>query len=298
MASRPRETPHTPPHGLITPHACTSISSPRRKMRFVRHRCDVPNKESRLRILYAPSVHGSHLFASVIRILYNLDRTKRTSRWIQLKDRDAFDVKDEEGRCRWKDEVNTGYNHEEESDSYSNYSSCKEFPATNHPNVHSSRRRLKIYIDFILFRISTYVPKREYRCRLIPSAPLPASKGACSYYIGKLRSLVDIGDTSTSRKRFSCTGREQNPLVIGITSSLTLCTSGPVCVNGTRRTEKGYKVFGGSQYRAEATMQRGSLKWSLGDLVSTPSPSLTPQALIHHLSRSCCGKSHKLRAKN
>lgn len=96
-----------------------------------------------------------------------------------------------------------------------------------------------MYVDFILFRRSTYVLKREYRCRLIPSAPLSASKGACPYYIGKLRSLVDIGDTSTSRKRFSCTGREQNPLVIGITSSLTLCTSDLVCVNGTRRTEKG-----------------------------------------------------------
>ncbi|EGI61631.1 hypothetical protein G5I_10196 [Acromyrmex echinatior] len=208
-----------------------------------------------------------------LRILYNLDRTKRTSRWILLKDRDAFDVEDEERRRRWKDEVNMGYNHGEEPDSYSNYSSCKEFPAASHPNVHSSRRR------------STYVPRREYRCHLIPSAPLPAWKGGCSYYIGKLRSLVDIGDTSTSRKRFSCTGREQNPLVIGITSSLTLCTSDPVCVNGTRRTEKGYKVLGGSQYRTEATMQRGSLKWSLGDPVSTPSPSPTPQALIHYLGR-------------
>lgn len=28
------------------------------------------------------------------------------------------------------------------------------------------------------------------------------------YYIGKLRSLIDIGDTGTSRKRFSCTERE------------------------------------------------------------------------------------------
>ncbi|KYQ60781.1 hypothetical protein ALC60_00148 [Trachymyrmex zeteki] len=144
--------------------------------------------------------------------------------------RDAFDVEDGEGTRRWKDEVNTEYNHGEEPDSYSNYSSCKEFPAPSHPNVHSLRRR------------STYVLKREYRCRLIPSAPLSASKGACPYYIGKLRSLVDIGDTSTSRKRFSCTGREQNPLVIGITSSLTLCTSDLVCVNGTRRTEKGGKI--------------------------------------------------------
>ncbi|KYN03361.1 hypothetical protein ALC62_05753 [Cyphomyrmex costatus] len=175
-------------------------------------------------------------------ILYNLNRTKRN----------AFDVEDGEETRR----------------SYSNYSSCKEFPAPSHPNVHSSRRRM--CVDFIFFCKSTYVPKRNYRCRLIPSVPLPASKGACPYYIGKLRSLVDIGDTSTSRKRFSCTGREQNPLVIGITSSPTLCTSDPVCVNGTRRTEKGYKVLGGSQYRTEATMQRGSLKWFLGDPVLTP----------------------------
>ncbi|KYN20677.1 hypothetical protein ALC57_06994, partial [Trachymyrmex cornetzi] len=103
----------------------------------------------------------------------------------------AFGEKDV--RRRWKDKVNTRYNHGEEPDSYSNYSSCKEFPAASHPNVHSSRDEGG----------STYVPR--------------------------------------------------------------------------------YKVLGGSQYRAEATMQRGSLKWSLGDPVSTPSPTL--QALIHHLGR-------------
>lgn len=83
--------------------------------------------------------------------------------------------------------------------------------------------------------------------RLIPSASFLLSEGsAWLYYIGKLRSLVDIGDTSTSRKRFSCTGRERNPLVIGITSSRALCTSDLVCVNGTRRTEGG-QLFSCSQ---------------------------------------------------
>lgn len=121
-------------------------------------------------------------------------------------------------------------------DVYFNYSSNSIFFS-----VHWITSRLKMYVDFISLYFYTvrsiYVPRWEYRCRLISSAPLPASEGAWSYYTGKLRSLVDIGDTS--RKRFSCTGCEQNPLVIGITSSLTLCTSDPVCVNGTRRTEEG-----------------------------------------------------------
>lgn len=46
-----------------------------------------------------------------------------------------------------------------------------------------------------------------------------------------------------------------------------------------------YKVLGGSWCRAEATMQRGSLKWSLGDPVSTstsPSLPLPPFKLPKH----------------
>ncbi|TGZ46173.1 hypothetical protein DBV15_11299 [Temnothorax longispinosus] len=313
------------------------------------------------------------------------------------QDRDAVDVGDGEETCRWKDEVNsTGYNRREEPDDVAiqtirvarNFlhpaipiytetrvgggggggggGGCTSPCALERaPPPSESPTSKRIVARGICLRSDEWDYLPSNRRRLSDRGPRQGRRTLGPYYTGKLRSLVDIGDTSTSRKRFSCTGREQNPLVIGITSSLTLCTSDPVCVNGTRRTEEratflslhiereketcslpvrfpdeamnfiikrarervgitfpmsdernsarqarildGYPDFAPgilflfrfnsvrdplwdivcakwrtrfiivltrrvSQYKAEATMQRGSLKWSLGDPVSTLPP--------------------------